>query len=209
MGLNQFKIVTEVGFSENSNVNFFYGIWTFFFWPDEKYHPLKENALPRTVSLSVRKLIFSGYMLYTFNKSFPKTNLTWQRKIMLTPPPTNTSHFTAGRYVQTGFSYEGVSKSFGTGRLARELWYSSLPLGELYHYFMSQSSKLCRHNPLCCFSTSVCCKRIFRYRLSPETFGYTPRIWRIGGSEVEIHELLTSALTGAERVYMVFLIPSR
>jgi hypothetical protein len=32
----------------------------------------------------------------------------------------------------------------------------------------------CRHNPLRCFSTSVyCCKRIFRYRLSPETFGYT------------------------------------
>jgi hypothetical protein len=27
---------------------------------------------------------------------------------------------------------------------------------------------------LCCFSTSVyCCKRIFHYRLSPETFGYT------------------------------------
>jgi hypothetical protein len=32
----------------------------------------------------------------------------------------------------------------------------------------------CQHNPLCCFSTSVyCCKCIFRYRLSPETFGYT------------------------------------
>jgi hypothetical protein len=39
---------------------------------------------------------------------------------------------------------------------------------------MSQSSESCRHNPLCCFSTSVYfCKRIFRYRLSPETFGYT------------------------------------
>jgi hypothetical protein len=39
---------------------------------------------------------------------------------------------------------------------------------------MSQSREFCRHNPLCCFSTSVyCCKRIFRYRLSPETFGYT------------------------------------
>jgi len=39
---------------------------------------------------------------------------------------------------------------------------------------VSQSSEFCRHNPLCCFSTSVyCCKRMFRYRLSPETFGYT------------------------------------
>jgi len=39
---------------------------------------------------------------------------------------------------------------------------------------MSQSSEFRHHNPLCCFSTSVsCCKRIFRYRVSPETFGYT------------------------------------
>jgi hypothetical protein len=44
----------------------------------------------------------------------------------------------------------------------------------LYRCFVSQSSEFCRHNPLCCFSTSVyCCKRIFRYLLSPETFGYT------------------------------------
>jgi len=39
---------------------------------------------------------------------------------------------------------------------------------------VSHSSEFCCHNPLCCFSTSVyCCKRIFRYLLSPETFGYT------------------------------------
>jgi hypothetical protein len=45
---------------------------------------------------------------------------------------------------------------------------------QLYHYFVSQSSEFCHHNPLCCFSTSVyCCKLVFRYRLSPETFGYT------------------------------------
>jgi hypothetical protein len=45
---------------------------------------------------------------------------------------------------------------------------------QLYRYFVSQSSKFCCHNPLCCFLTSVyCCKRMFRYRLSPETFGYT------------------------------------
>jgi len=35
-----------------------------------------------------------------------------------------------------------------------------------------QSIEFCCHNPLCCFSTSVyCC--LFRYRFSPETFGYT------------------------------------
>jgi hypothetical protein len=42
----------------------------------------------------------------------------------------------------------------------------------LYPYFVNQSSEFCRHNTLCRFSASVyCC--LFRYRLSPETFGYT------------------------------------
>jgi len=44
---------------------------------------------------------------------------------------------------------------------------------QLYRYFVSQSSEFCRHNPLCCFSTNVYCCCLFRYRLSPETFGYT------------------------------------
>jgi hypothetical protein len=45
---------------------------------------------------------------------------------------------------------------------------------QLYRSFENQSSEFCRHNPLCCFSTSVyCCKNIFRYRFSPETFEYT------------------------------------
>jgi hypothetical protein len=40
-------------------------------------------------------------------------------------------------------------------------WYSSLPLDAVVSLFVSQ---FCRHNPLCCFSTNVCCcKRIFRY----------------------------------------------
>jgi hypothetical protein len=43
---------------------------------------------------------------------------------------------------------------------------------QLYRYFVSQCSEFCRHNPLCCFSTSVYCCSLFRYRLSPETFGY-------------------------------------
>jgi hypothetical protein len=44
----------------------------------------------------------------------------------------------------------------------------------LYSYFVSQSTEFCLHNPLCCFSTSVCyCCCSLRCRLSPETFGYT------------------------------------
>jgi len=38
---------------------------------------------------------------------------------------------------------------------------------------VSQSSEFCCHNPLCCFSTSnTKGKRIFHYRLSPETSVY-------------------------------------
>jgi hypothetical protein len=66
------------------------------------------------------------------------------------------------RYVCSGFLfviYEDVSKSFRTGRLEREL-----QLVQLYRYFVSQSSVFYRHNPLCCFSTSICCSCcLFRY----------------------------------------------
>jgi hypothetical protein len=54
---------------------------------------------------------------------------------------------------------------------------------QLYRYFVSQSSEFGRHNPLCCFSTSVYfCKHLFPYRLSPDTFGYTR-----GGWEFSLH----------------------
>jgi len=43
---------------------------------------------------------------------------------------------------------------------------------QLYRYFVSQCNEFCRHNPLWCFSTSVYCCCSFRYRLSPESFGY-------------------------------------
>jgi len=74
-------------------------------------------------------------------------------------------------------TYDGVSKSFRTGRLERELPLP-LPLPRSATRcnsidFVSQSSEFCRHNPLCCFSTEYCCKYIFLYRLSPDTFGYT------------------------------------
>jgi len=45
-------------------------------------------------------------------------------------------------------------------------------LVQLCRYSVNQSSEFCCHKPLCCFSTSVCCY-LFRYWLSPETFGYT------------------------------------
>jgi len=43
---------------------------------------------------------------------------------------------------------------------------------QLYHYFVSQFSEFCHHNPLCYCSASVCCC-LFCYQLSLETFGYT------------------------------------
>jgi hypothetical protein len=47
-------------------------------------------------------------------------------------------------------------------------------LVQLYRYFVSQFIVLCRHNPLKGTATSnTKGKRIFHYRLSPETFGYT------------------------------------
>jgi hypothetical protein len=48
---------------------------------------------------------------------------------------------------------------------------------QLYRYFVSQSCEICRHNTLCCFSTSVYCCCLFRYWLTPETFGYTLVFW--------------------------------
>jgi hypothetical protein len=36
---------------------------------------------------------------------------------------------------------------------------------------VGQSSEFCRHNPLSCSSASVYCCGLFRYQLSPETFG--------------------------------------
>jgi len=45
---------------------------------------------------------------------------------------------------------------------------------QLYRCFVSRSSEFSSHNRLCGYSTSVyfcCC--LLRYRLSPETFGYT------------------------------------
>jgi hypothetical protein len=73
-------------------------------------------------------------------------------------------------------TYKVVTKSFRTGRLERELQMVQLSatrcscMAILWVSLVSFAAiTLC-----VCFSTSVyCCKRIFRYRISPETFGYT------------------------------------
>jgi hypothetical protein len=50
-------------------------------------------------------------------------------------------------------------------------------LVQLYRYYVSQSGEFCRHNPLCCFSTSVyCCKRIFSLSTQSGNFWIYPRI---------------------------------
>jgi hypothetical protein len=52
-------------------------------------------------------------------------------------------------------------------------WYGSLPLlGAVVSLFCESVYEFCRHNPLCCLSTSVCCCSC-HYWLSPETFWYT------------------------------------
>jgi hypothetical protein len=84
-------------------------------------------------------------------------------------------------------TYNSVSIIFRAGRLERELQMAQLSATrlQLYSYSVSQFSEFCRHNPLCWFSTSVyCC--LFRYRLSPETFGLHPRIWQLGWRSVAV-----------------------
>jgi len=67
---------------------------------------------------------------------------------------------------------------------------------QLYHCFVSQSSEFCRHNPLCCFSTSVYYYYYYHHHhhhhhhhclfrwLSPGTFGYT-LVWTSYGFSSE------------------------
>jgi hypothetical protein len=70
---------------------------------------------------------------------------------------------------------------------------------ELYRYFESQSSEFYRHDPLCCFRSGVyCCNRIFRYRLNPETFGYTL-----------VHGSLLIFLYGKDWIWRVFCSDTR
>jgi hypothetical protein len=66
------------------------------------------------------------------------------------PPKCEPDHV----YVMPNFveDYNGVSKSFRTGRLERELQMVrfSAP-GAVGRFFMSQSSEFCSHNSLCYF----------------------------------------------------------
>jgi hypothetical protein len=84
----------------------------------------------------------------------------------------NRMRTTAGNIYQCTKVYPKVSGLAAWSENCK--WYSSLPLGVAVSLFVSQSSEFYRHNPFCCFSTSVyCCKCIFRCRLSPGTFGHT------------------------------------
>jgi hypothetical protein len=75
--------------------------------------------------------------------------------------------------LRSKITYEGVSKSFWTGRLERELNMVQLSatrcscIAILWVSLVSFAALII----LCCFSTSVCCCGLFRFRLSPETFG--------------------------------------
>jgi hypothetical protein len=82
-------------------------------------------------------------------------------------------HFGPPRRGTSRWTYDSVSKSFRTVRLARELQMVQLSATRCscIAIFVSQSSEFCHHEPTCCFSTSDAkCKCIFLYRLSPETF---------------------------------------
>jgi hypothetical protein len=60
------------------------------------------------------------------------------------------------------------------------------------------------NNPLCCFSTSVyCCKHIFRYRLSPETFGYALVYWT---SDQSVAVSCVSRLRNSLHVVVVMIV---
>jgi hypothetical protein len=72
--------------------------------------------------------------------------------------------------------YEGVSKSFRTGRLERELQMVQLSTTRCSFIAILWISLVhfAAITTLCCFSTSnTKGKRIFRYRISPETSWYT------------------------------------
>jgi hypothetical protein len=74
------------------------------------------------------------------------------------------------------WTYKGVSKSFRTGRLERQLQMVQLSATRCSCITILWVSlvSFCCHNPLCCFSTSnTKGKHIFCYRVSSETFGYT------------------------------------
>jgi hypothetical protein len=60
---------------------------------------------------------------------------------------------------------------------------------QLYHYFVSQSGEFCRHNPLCCFSTSVLLLLFISLSIQPGNFWIHPRMWTLRqGERVETGE---------------------
>jgi hypothetical protein len=76
---------------------------------------------------------------------------------------------------------------------------------QLYRYFVSQSGEFCRHKPLCSFSTSIycyCC--LFRYRLSPETFGYTLVCYTISSTSLNSSRIVNNVNVGGGGGVMIW-----
>jgi hypothetical protein len=69
------------------------------------------------------------------------------------------------------WTYEGISKSFRTGRLERELQMVQLPATKCSCIIILSVSLVSFAAITLCVPVYYCC--LFRYRLSPETFGYT------------------------------------
>jgi hypothetical protein len=72
---------------------------------------------------------------------------------------------------------------------------------------VSQSSEFCRHNPLCYFSTNVYCSCLFRYRLSPENFGYT-LVWSCDGEVIPVPSHHSMATYGGVKVKLLTFLTS-
>jgi hypothetical protein len=107
-----------------------------------------------------RERILYKVRWFIFNRATPPPSPSTRGTDPLLPKPT---------------TCESVSKSLRTGRLERELQMEKLSATTcscIAILWVSLASFAAIS--LCCFWTSVYfCKRIFRYRLSPDTFGYT------------------------------------
>jgi hypothetical protein len=120
------------------------------------------------------------YKFYWYSHFFPETKIMYKSLM--------------GFHFLFKLAYEGLSKSYRTGRLERELQMvqPSATRCNCIAYFVSQSSEFCSHSPLCCFPTSIyCCCCLFLYIFSPETFGYT--LVHIQGAATNFPESLNCA----------------
>jgi hypothetical protein len=101
-----------------------------------------------------------------------KTYQTFQRSLISNSFVENCTPFD----IKHLLLYEGVSKSFRTGRLERELQMVQLSATRCSCTAISWVSLVSFAAITLCVASQrvfIVVKRIFRYRLSPETFGYS------------------------------------